>query len=131
MNKLFTTYLLSLISLYSFSQTSGQVIANANSYLNHNWTGTSANDWNSVSCGGKVVSAVNWYSAGSHTALPYCWGGNSTLTGFDSGISNGKSAGDSKTSYGYGAEPNCSVGVDCSGFTSRCYNLNTDRKSVV
>ncbi|MCT4580309.1 MAG: T9SS type A sorting domain-containing protein [Flavobacteriales bacterium] len=125
MNKLFATYLLSLVSFYSFSQTSGQVIANANSYLNHNWTGTSANDWNSVSCGNKVVSAVNWYTAGNHTALPYCWGGNSTLAGFDLGISNGKSAGDSKTSYGYGAEPNCSVGVDCSGFTSRCYNLNT------
>ncbi len=100
-----------------------QVIEKANAYLNHSWEATSDNIWEDVSCGGKTVNTPFWVTTGTCTSLPYCWGGNSTLSDFDNYLTQGKSAGDDNTSIGYGAEPGCSVGVDCSGFVSRCYGL--------
>ncbi len=104
--------------------TSGEVIATANTYLDHTWTATSDNIWdNQVCSGSKVVNTPFWVTPGTHTALPYCWGGNSTLADFDNYLTLGRSAGDDVTTTG--AEPSCSVGVDCSGFVSRCYGLNS------
>ena len=126
MKKIYILIALFFASIYSFSQiTDTQVINNANSYLNHNWNANSNNIWNNTNCGGKTVNTPDWVNVGNHTSLPYCWGGNSTLSAFDSNLSQGKSAGDDNTNVGYGAEPNCSVGVDCSGYVSRCYGLST------
>ncbi len=101
-----------------------QVIENANAYLNHSWEATSDNIWEDVDCGGKTVNTPFWVTPGTCSSLPYCWGGNSSLSDFDTYLTQGKSAGDDNTNVGYGAEPGCSVGVDCSGFVSRCYGLN-------
>jgi len=103
---------------------SSTVIATADSYKNLVWTSNSSNDWNNVNCGGKIVNTPDWVSVGGNTSMPYCWGGNSTISMFNSGLSLNKSAGDDITTPGYGAEPNCSVGVDCSGFLSRCFGLS-------
>ncbi|HAQ19498.1 MAG TPA: hypothetical protein DCR40_09740, partial [Prolixibacteraceae bacterium] len=114
----------------SFAQiTSDQVIANSNSYINHSWTASTSNIWNK-SCGGKNIKTPFWVKVGKNNLFPYCWGGNSNLPDFDSYLLNGKSAGDSNTETAYGAEPGCSVGVDCSGFVSRCYGLSTHYATV-
>jgi archaellin len=118
--------LISIVSINCFSQiTNTQVIDNANSYINHNWNANSNNIWNNLNCGGKTVNTPNWVSVGNHTSLPYCWGGNSTLNAFDNYLLQGKSAGDDNTNVGFGVEPNCSIGVDCSGYISRCYGLSS------
>ncbi len=105
--------------------TDTQVVSNANSYLNHTWYADSSNIWNNISCGGKTVNTPYWVDVGSHTSLPYCWGGNSTLSEFDNYLLQGKSAGDDNTYVGFGAEPECSVGMDCSGLVTRSYGIST------
>lgn len=111
--------------------TSAEVFSNAKAYLNYEWTATAENIWNQASCGGKSVNTPDWVTAGDHTAMAYCWGGNSTLSQFTAYLPEGKSAGDNNTSVGYGAEPECSIGVDCSGFVSRCYGLSTHYSTTV
>ncbi|MCI5058292.1 MAG: T9SS type A sorting domain-containing protein [Flavobacteriales bacterium] len=101
-----------------------QVILNAEPFETHIWTCDSINIWNNQNCGGKNIKTPFWVTVGNHTGLPYCWGGNSSLNAFDSLLLLGRSAGDQATNYGYGAEPNCTGGVDCSGFVSRCYGLD-------
>ena len=102
---------------------SSEVISNAEAYLNFDWTANPDNIWNQESCGGKSVNTPFWVTVGDQTAMPYCWGGNSTLSDFTAYLPEGKSAGDDNTAAGYGAEPNCAIGVDCSGFVSRCCGL--------
>ncbi len=109
-----------------------QIIANAEPYQTLQWTASSANIWNNVQCGGKNILSPTWLSMGTNYSMPYCWGGNSSTSGFLTGISNGRSAGDicaSSCGYSFGAEPNCSVGVDCSGFVCRAWG-RTDHVST-
>lgn len=102
-----------------------QIIANGMAYVNHSWTARAANIWNNVSCGGKTIKTPSWVVVGSNTSTPYCWGGNSSIADFNAYLLQNKSAGDMNTATSYGAEPNCSVGVDCSGFVSRSFGLST------
>ncbi|MDO9548680.1 MAG: T9SS type A sorting domain-containing protein, partial [Candidatus Marinimicrobia bacterium] len=53
---------------------------------------------------------------------PYKWGGFSTLDQFDDGLLAGKYAGDRYTGKSSGS--GYAVGVDCSGFVSRCWKLS-------
>lgn len=122
---IFTLIVFSVSGFSSAQITSSEVISNAEAYLNYTWTATTENIWNEENCGGKSVNTPEWVTTGDHVALPYCWGGNSSLSQFTAYLLEGKSAGDDNTSAGYGAEPGCSVGVDCSGFVSRCYGLST------
>ena len=88
----------SIFSMFGYSQiTQAQVIANANSYLNLSWTASSTNIWSSVSCGGTTVNTPSWVSSGSNSSMPYCWGGNSSISSFTSNIALGRSAGDNNT----------------------------------
>lgn len=99
-----------------------QVIQNAEAYQTHTWQATWSNIKNDVSCGGKRIRTPNWVKVGSNKSLPYCWGGNTALSSFNARMSEGKCAGDNRTissGYGFGAEPNCTAGVDCSGFVCR------------
>ena len=69
-----------------------------------------------------------WWIAGQpNIGIPYQWGGFSTPEEFDRGLREGKYAGDI-----YSAEKrrllddgvtDSAVGVDCSGFVSRCWRL--------
>ncbi len=69
---------------------------------------------------GDIVRTPSWLIPGENARVPYMWGGFSSLTQFKSGLQNGKYAGDINTAgvSGY------SVGVDCSGFVSRCWQLS-------
>jgi hypothetical protein len=59
--------------------------------------------------------------------VPYQWGGFSTLAEFDRGIAAGKAAGDvytlQKRALLEAAVSDEAVGIDCSGFVSRCWRL--------
>lgn len=65
------------------------------------------------------IETPGWVQVGENVKIPYQWGGFRTLAQFDQGLSAGKYAGDRATS---GVSSYC-VGVDCSGFVSRCWNL--------
>ncbi len=101
--------------------TRSQIIANGEPYATYSWY-CNANNIKDYDCGGVHVTTPSWVTVGNNTSIPYCWGGFSSLPQFDTGISNGVSAGDSYT-VGNGSGSSCAVGVDCSGFVSRCWDL--------
>lgn len=108
--------------------TRSAVMTNANAYLNFSWYCNSCNIKNYY-CGSKTVVTPNWCaSVGWKTAMPYMWGGFSSTSQFNTGMSNCKSAGDSNTSTTYGA-PSCAEGLDCSGFVSRVWGLSTKQST--
>lgn len=69
---------------------------------------------------GDIVKTPGWLKEGWNARVPYMWGGFSTVDFFVRGIQFGRYAGDINTQgvTGY------AVGADCSGFVSRCWNLN-------
>lgn len=68
---------------------------------------------------GDMVKTPSWLINGLNAKVPYKWGGFSTLADFAAGLKNGRFAGDINTS----GVSSYAVGVDCSGFVSRCWNL--------
>ncbi len=68
---------------------------------------------------GDIVRTPAWLVTGWNSGVPYKWGGFSTLSHFDAGLAVGRYAGDIHT-QGVCAY---AVGVDCSGYVSRCWNL--------
>ncbi|MCU7491651.1 MAG: T9SS type A sorting domain-containing protein [Ignavibacteria bacterium] len=69
---------------------------------------------------GDVVRTPSWLIVGMNAKVPYMWGGFCTLSAFSNGLLSGRYSGDINTAgvSGY------AVGVDCSGFVSRCWSLN-------
>ncbi|HFB62059.1 MAG TPA: hypothetical protein ENJ69_03650, partial [Bacteroidetes bacterium] len=100
-----------------------KIIQNAEPYATHKWYCHASNIWDR-DCGGVHVKTPSWVTVGNNISVPYMWGGFSSLSQFDQGITNGVSAGDSDT-HGNGAGSSCAVGVDCSGFVSRAWGLGT------
>jgi len=78
---------------------------------------------------GGHVSPVEegWVAGATNIGMPYKWGGFDTLVQFDAGIRAGKTAGDvytaEKRRLGGAAVSAQAVGIDCSGFVSRCWKL--------
>ncbi len=70
---------------------------------------------------GDIVKTSQYLNLGYNARVPYKWGGFNTIAQFDEGLKNGKFAGDKHT-QGVSRE---AVGVDCSGFVSRCWELST------
>lgn len=69
-----------------------------------------------------------WWMPGLvNQGVPYKWGGFDDIGSFDEGIANGKAGGDvsspAKRQADNAAVSNHAVGVDCSGFVSRCLKL--------
>lgn len=69
---------------------------------------------------GDVVRTPSWLIIGSNARIPYKWGGFNTIAQFDAGLENSKYAGDIITS----GVSSYALGVDCSGYVSRCWQLN-------
>lgn len=92
-------------------------------YALHQYTCTSANFATTVVAGpdGDLVQTPAWLLTGVNSRVPYMWGGFSTLAQFDAGLKAGKYAGDINTAGASGY----AVGVDCSGFVSRCWQLSS------
>ncbi|MDD3137733.1 MAG: hypothetical protein PHX08_02015 [Lachnospiraceae bacterium] len=55
--------------------------------------------------------------------MPYCWGGFSSISQYNTGMTNGGRVGNINTSTsGYVSN---TYGLDCSGYVSRCWGLST------
>ena len=77
----------------------------------------------------KIGDSRGWWEPGKPAmSLPYQWGGFDTPESFLRKIAAGKKAGDvgdaSKRKLGDAGTSTESCGIDCSGFVSRCWNLN-------
>lgn len=109
--------------------TPGEALAIADSYLMHDWSARSVNITNGLITdpGGKPVQSPDWVVVGDNYYFPYRWGGFNTLSSFDSGLLAGLYAGDIATS----AVSNYAVGVDCSGFVSRCWKLTSQYSTAM
>lgn len=116
-----------------------EVLALAEAYRAHRWLPTEANvrhgfDRNGVrvdtpDVGYRKPGAVpGWWVPGQwNEGVPYQWGGFSTLADFDRGVAQGLAAGDvytlEKRRLLEDAVSVEAVGIDCSGFVSRCWKL--------
>ena len=94
------------------------------SYDKLQWVCSSQNLTNGivVDSYGNHVRTPDWLYVGDVQRVPYKWGGFQTIQQFVDGIAAGKYAGDNYTDNG--GTPSA-VGVDCSGFVSRCWKLSS------
>jgi len=119
--------------------TRAEAIATAERYLNFSWTPTPANIRHGKGEDGIQVDTpdagykpkgtfAGWWEAGMiNKGMPYKWGGFDTPESFLAGLSEGKAAGDICTAEKRrlldAVVSEDAVGIDCSGFVSRCWNL--------
>lgn len=118
--------------------TRAEAVAVAQSYTAFPWEGRAANVRNgpdsagidvvtpSVAAGGEPRPGY-WVVGQTNTGIPYKWGGFDTAASFTAGLRAGKAAGDlynrGKRVKGDRAVSSEAVGIDCSGFISRCWKL--------
>ncbi len=116
-----------------------EVLEIARSYAEHHWKATPKNvlhgpDHDKVAVNtpdrgaqGGADNPALWTVDAENVGVPYKWGGFDSLTSFDAGVRSGKAAGDlyssDKRRMGGDAVSGEAVGVDCSGFISRCWKL--------
>ena len=107
------------------SVTRDEALAIGDTYVQHRWTAAADNLTNGriTDPNGVTIETPTWIQIGENIKIPYKWGGFSTIAGFDEGLLNGKYAGDKYTSKSSGSS--YCVGVDCSGFVSRCWKLSS------
>jgi len=116
-----------------------QIMEMAEAYRTHPWLAAEANvrhgpDRRGVRVDTPDVSyrkpgaVPGWWVPGQwNRGVPYQWGGFSTLAEFDEGVARGLAAGDvytlEKRAMLDDAVSAEAVGIDCSGFVSRCWRL--------
>lgn len=126
----------------AFSQqiSRGEVLRIAESYVNHRWTAGAGNIRHGKDASGVEIHTpdraggrtqpieAGWTAETENIGVPYKWGGFDSLARFDAGIKNNKAGGDvytaEKRRLGGAAVSSAAVGIDCSGFISRCWNLS-------
>ena len=93
------------------------------SYALHQYTCASKNlsVSNVAAPDGDIVRTPSWLVVGSNARVAYKWGGFNTLAEYDAGLANGKFAADINTD----GVSSYAVGVDCSGFVSRCWQMGS------
>jgi MYXO-CTERM domain-containing protein len=92
--------------------TRDEVMVRARAFAYHPWRCEQQNL--TASCDAAYQS---YYTPGDYVGLPYDWGGYITLFDFDQEIGNGAGAGTE-----YYDELECTVGLDCSGYVSKCWD---------
>ena len=115
--------------------TRSEVLGTAASYVEHRWQPTTQNVRHGKDGGGILISTPDattgnadlWQAGQPTVGVPYKWGGFDTLESFMRGVRTGKAAGDlynaEKRRLGGKAVSGDAVGLDCSGFISRCWKL--------
>jgi len=114
-------------------------LAIAEQYTRHAWRPFARNIRHSPDSAGVRVDTpdagyqpasgrAGWWIPGEvNRGIPYKWGGFDDLDSFDAGIQAGKAAGDvaspAKREANNAAVSREAIGVDCSGFVSRCLKL--------
>jgi hypothetical protein len=118
-----------------------EAVTIAASFADHRWQPTTRNVLHGPDANGIVVHTPDhstgnpdlWQAGQPSTGMPYKWGGFDTLGSFTRGIGAGKAAGDlysaEKRRLGGRAVSGSAVGLDCSGFLSRCWRL-TEKQST-
>lgn len=119
--------------------TRAETLKIAQAYCNYQWEASEKNVRQGKDGDGVLVHTPNqidpkaapdpqlWTIGAVNTGVPYKWGGFDSLESFQKGIKSGKAAGDvynsEKRRLGGAAVSSNAVGIDCSGFISRCWNL--------
>jgi len=117
--------------------TRAEVIGVARSYAELCWEAGEANvrqgkdpagvEVFTPSAGAGEAQAGYWLVGKTNTGMPYKWGGFDSPVSFAAGLRAGKAAGDlynsGKRQKADAAVSAYAVGVDCSGFISRCWKL--------
>jgi len=144
---------LAVVILFNFALTEtssamitrDEIINIAESYKNHLWTASRGNvcsnkivwrgdkqvriDTPDEKCKKACFNRGWWSPKKVNQGVPYKWGGFNTLSRFDEGIRSGSCGGDvcnkSIELSSYGSYDYDAVGIDCSGFVSRCWNQGT------
>lgn len=99
-----------------------EVIARAQTFAYHPWY-CSADNLTGDDCPAGYESV---YTVGPKMGLPYDWGGFMTVDVFDRRIAAGYAAG----SYSSDGSLACTVGHDCSGFVSMCWDAGSHRSTL-
>jgi hypothetical protein len=111
-----------------------KVIEKALQYANHEWYATELNvkhglddegrfiDTPDVTWRGKELDCGWWKVNQINKGIPYGWGNASTINEFDTGILEGKYAGNVPEDKSRVGSNKC-VGVDCSGLLYICWDL--------
>jgi cell wall-associated NlpC family hydrolase len=111
----------------------------ADAYRLHRWTPSAANVRHCCDAKGIRVDTPDvsynpngavpgWWTPGTvNEGVPYQWGGFSSIKEFDAGVAQGRAAGDVYTGEKRrlldDAVSADAVGIDCSGYISRCWKL--------
>lgn len=119
--------------------TRSEALQIARQYATHRWEASAKNVLHGLDRAGIAVRTPNrgaastqvddglWMVGKTNIGVPYKWGGFDTLGSFEAGIRAGKAAGDlysaEKRRKGGAAVSPDAVGIDCSGFISRCWKL--------
>lgn len=111
-----------------------RVVEKALMYANYEWYATEKNRMHGMDTAGRYVDTPDvtwrgetlscgwWKTNELNIGIPYGWGNASSLEEFEQGLVEGKYAGnvpEDTTRYG----SHSSVGVDCSGLLTVCWNL--------
>lgn len=119
--------------------TRAEALTIAESFVSHSWQASASHVRHGKDSAGVEIHTPDrdgghaqpadaaWVVATGNTGVPYKWGGFDTPARFDAGLKKGKAAGDlytaDKRRLGGAAVSGDAVGIDCSGFVSRCWKL--------
>lgn len=121
--------------------TRSDTLATAASFANHRWTPRRENMKHGLDAAGILVRTPDrstgnpdlWQPGRAYVGVPYKWGGFDSLASFEQGVRAGKAAGDlfsgEKRRKGGAAVSAAAVGLDCSGFISRCWALSSKQST--
>jgi len=119
--------------IYAEPITRDEVIKIAKSYAECRWEAKDGNVLHGNDKSGVNVDTPNGdreglWKPGANVGVPYKWGGFDSLKSFEDGVKSGRAAGDlysaAKRRAGDKAVSGQAVGIDCSGFISRCWKLS-------
>ena len=121
--------------------TRSEALKIAESYINHRWSASTRNVRHGKDASGVEIHTPDregdrgipaddcWVPDAENIGVAYKWGGFDTINAFDAGVRAGKAAGDvytdEKRRKGGAAVSGDAVGIDCSGFISRCWRLGS------
>ncbi len=119
--------------------TRAEALTIAESYVQHRWSAAAKNLRHGKDAAGIEIhtpdrpggrgepAADCWIVDAENTGVAYKWGGYDTPASFSAGVRAGQAAGDiytaEKRRQGGAAVSGDAVGIDCSGFVSRCCGL--------
>lgn len=137
--KSFVCLFLALASAAFADITRAEALKIAEQFVNHRWTAEARHVRHGTDGAGIEIHTPDqagghanpesdaWKTGAQNIGVAYKWGGWDTPEKFDAGLKKGRAAGDvysaEKRRKGGAAVSGDCVGVDCSGFVSRCWGL--------